>query len=238
MEGFFIIMFILLIIIVVAQIIKSANIQVDKKEMGYKLNVLSDFTSTQKILGDDGKTGLAIDEKRKKIGLITQNHIDVISYSDILSSEIFEDGDTITRSSRTSQVGGALLGGLVLGGVGAIIGGLSGRKTSSKKVNRIDLRLTVNRTQSPIHDINFYNGLCKRTDSIYKKTIDQVRHWHGLIDVLIRIADRDDQAKENEASSSRVDVSVADELAKLADLQKKGIISEEEFATQKSKLLS
>jgi hypothetical protein len=42
----------------------------------------------------------------------------IISYRDLLSSEIFEDGTTITKTVRSSQVGGGLIGAIALGGVG------------------------------------------------------------------------------------------------------------------------
>jgi len=41
----------------------------------------------------------------------------IISYRDLLSSEIFEDGTTITKTVRSGQVGGALIGAIALGAV-------------------------------------------------------------------------------------------------------------------------
>src|SRR5690606_17399485 len=124
-----------------------------------KLASLANFNATQKFMGNDGGSGIAIDEDRKKVCLIKFRSgdalMDVSSYRDLISSEIFEDGDTITSTSRSSQIGGALVGGIALGGVGAIVGGLSGKTTSTRKPKRLDLRITVNRTDSPIHDINF-----------------------------------------------------------------------------------
>lgn len=50
-----------------------------------------------------------------------------------------------TRNLRNvRQIGGVVVGGLLLGGVGAIIGGLSGKTETSGKISRIDLRLIVN----------------------------------------------------------------------------------------------
>jgi len=173
-------------------------------------------------MGVDGNTGLAIDEMRKKICLIKQNlelkpgqeihsdalgkkihlikqqnrdnfELEVLSYKDILSSEIFEDGNTVTRTSRTSQLGGTLLGGLALGGVGAVIGGLSGKQISSYKVSNVDLRLIVNRTTSPVYDINFMNVEGQKKGLVYKEAMQQARHWHSLVEVLIRRADEVDE---------------------------------------------
>ena len=160
----------------------------------------------------------------------------------MLSSEIFVDGETITKTARGSQLGGALIGGLALGGVGAIIGGLSGKTRSSEKVKRVDLRITVNSTKSPLHDINFMDIEGKKDGIVYKSAMDQARHWHGLIAVLIKMADNEDSSKEGFESLSKEKgdstASLADELSKLSDLRDKGVLSEEEFSIQKQKLLS
>ncbi len=170
--------------------------------MEEKLASLESFTPSQKLMGNDGNSGIAVDEGRKKICLIKQSmgniDLDVLTYRDILSSEIFVDGVTITKTARGSQLGGALIGGLALGGVGAIIGGLSGNTTSSEKITKIDLQIIVNRTNNPIHDINFMSVDGKKNGIIYKSAMEQARHWQGLLTVLIKLADSEDISKEGE----------------------------------------
>ena len=237
-----------IILIVVAGvllgIIQIVVVSSRKKAMEQKLSELDDFDATQKIMGNDGNTGIAIDEGRRKVCLIKQGgsgvDLDVCTYRDILSAEIFEDGQTITKTSRTSQLGGVLIGGLALGGVGAIIGGLSGKQVSSQKPSRIDLRITVNRTTSPLHDINFMDTESAKDGIVYKVAMQQARHWHGLIAVLIRRADEEDKKSDNDARvvSPSISGSVSDELRKLALLKAEGLLSEEEFAAQKAKLLA
>lgn len=82
-----------------------------------------------------------------------------ILFKDVLSIEIVEDGVSITRSPRRSQLGGALVGGLLAGGVGAIIGGNTGTKTTTEAVKTIDILITVNDIQNPIYMINFYSEM-------------------------------------------------------------------------------
>lgn len=214
--------------------------------MEEKLASLESFTPSQKLMGNDGNSGIAVDEGRKKICLIKQSmgniDLDVLTYRDILSSEIFVDGVTITKTARGSQLGGALIGGLALGGVGAIIGGLSGNTTSSEKITKIDLQIIVNRTNNPIHDINFMSVDGKKNGIIYKSAMEQARHWQGLLTVLIKLADSEDISKEGEFVEDKTGLlpnnSVADELAKLSELQTQGLLTDEEFKVQKSKLLA
>jgi hypothetical protein len=207
--------------------------------MEKKLNELTDFSASQKIMGCDGASGFAIDEGRKKIGLITNQlnvvSIRVVSYRDLISSEIFEDGSTITRTSRNSQLGGALIGGIALGGIGAIIGGLSGNTRTSGKIKRVDLRLIVNDTQKPVHDVTFQNLEGNAGGLIHQAALNQARHWHSLCEVLIKRADIED--KELLAPQIDARLSVADELKKLADLLSSGVLSSEEFQKQKTVLL-
>ena len=182
---------------IVVAVIQGINTSNKKKEMDDHLGQIKDFSATQKVMGSDGNTGLAIDERRKKICLINHRQRGVTKrvflYKDLLSSEIFEDGATVTKTVRSSQLGGALIGGLALGGVGAIIGGLSGKTQTSGKVKRVDLRLTVNDTNNPLHDVNFLNLETKKDGILYKHPIQQARHWHGLIEVLIKRADIEDK---------------------------------------------
>jgi hypothetical protein len=203
-----------------------------------------DFKVTQKLIGNDGRSGIAVDETNKQICLLendgTQVTLRMFPFSEIFSCEIFSDGDTITKTSRTSQAGGAIVGGVLLGGVGAIIGGLSGSKKSIDTIKQIDLRIIVNDTKNPMHDINLLNIESKKDTQIYKQAMEQARHWHSIISVLIKRADEENiyhEPKELQKKSSEF-ISVADEISKLLALKEKGILTDEEFMKQKEKLLS
>jgi hypothetical protein len=231
----------LIIIIVAAALLQISATNNKKKKMEKILGERSDFSATQKIMGCDGNSGIAIDETRKKVGLISNEFnivsIRVFSYRDLLCSEIFEDGSTITKTVRTSQVGGALVGGLLFGGVGAVIGGLSGKTETTGKIKKIDLRLTVNDTKNPIHDVAFQNVEGNKGGLIHKAAMKQARHWHSLIEVLIKRADMEDKSSTQQIAQIAPPASIADELKKLAELQVAGILSAEEFQQQKVSLL-
>lgn len=222
-----------------------------RKNMKKALDKLDNFKPTEQEtwIGDDSNTGIAIDMDNGKVCLLKRKgdkiDVDVITYNDLLSTKIYVDNEKITETSRTSQIGGALLGRLALGGVGAIIGGLSGKTKTSDSINRIDLLLTINRKDNPTHYINLLDS--KRCDTkigkdhiFYKSSIQRARKLHSLIELLIKKADKEDIKKhknfENNKKLERV--SIADELQKLADLRDKGILTKEEFQKEKSKLLS
>ncbi|WP_431809148.1 SHOCT domain-containing protein [Brevibacillus agri] len=214
------------------------------------------FSISKKYLSDHNDCGIAIDENAKKISFLYMDRAYTYSYKDILESEIIEDGISVTKTSRGSQIGGALLGAVLAGGVGAIVGGLSGEKKTLDKVKNVDLKVIVNDTKNPIHKINFFKSIDpityqetkdgeKKDSPKYKAAIENANHWQALISVLIRQADEEDKSKIQEkveeisvAKETISSLSVADELLKLSELHKKGIISQEEFDKQKAKLLS
>jgi hypothetical protein len=63
-------------------------------------------------------------------------------------------------------------------------------------------------------------------------------HWFSLISVLIKQADEKDNAPNEAVKSGNDQRNVADELLKLSELMKQGIITGDEFEKQKRKLLS
>lgn len=203
---------------------------------------IANFTATQKIMGSDVSTGLAVDEPRQKICLISDGGATtrIFDYKDILSVEVFEDGVSITKTQRGSQLGGVLVGGLLLGGVGAILGGLSGGKRTAEKINRIDLRLVVNSTSAPLHDVRLLSFESKKDGVIYQTAMQQARHWHRLIEILIKRADEEDKpllVANTSAPVAQPITFVADELKKLAELKTLGVLTQAEFDSQKSRLL-
>ncbi|ETI68138.1 SHOCT domain-containing protein [Neobacillus vireti] len=212
---------------------------------------LTDFTVSQKYQSYDIQSSILLDEERKKVCFIfaKTNSSEMYEYKDIIESEILEDGKTITTSSRSSQIGGAIIGGVLAGGVGAVVGGLSGKKSSEQEINKIDLKVVVNNTKSPIKIINFLtadvidlNGKpfpIKKDNPKYKSAINSANHWHSLLSLLIKQDEPISLEKKQEIKVEPTrNLSVADEIKKLSDLLNQGLLTQDEFNRQKQKLLS
>lgn len=73
--------------------------------------------------------------------------------ADILDVQIVEDGTTVSVTKRKGVIGRAIVGGVALGGVGAIVGGLSaGSETTSRKmVSKIDVIATLSSKAPTAH---------------------------------------------------------------------------------------
>lgn len=245
------IVFLILVIAIGAGTIISTNknreleqVKVDKRIQIQNDLREKDFYISRNFLSDETGNGLYYDDESKKFAIINVSNeyskTNPFSYSykfidskDILESEILKDDVSVTKTSRGGQLGGAIIGGVLAGGVGAIIGGVTSTKSTTEKIKKLTLRITINNTSNPIQDVvfaNFYNPQDGASSKI-KEIISQIDNFHKLISVLIK---QNDKEQVNEPILN----STADELKKLAQLKNDGILSEEEFNQQKQKLLS
>lgn len=179
---------------------------------------------------------IAIDEQKNKIVFGDVNHASLYDYSEILESRIIEDGQEIITTSRSSQIGRAMVGGILAGGIGAIIGGGGATQTQTSEVKSISLRVVVNNISNPYFEINFLedknNTYVSRDSFKYREASRMANEWQNVISIIIKQADTLDRRNEKTMSS------ISDELEKLSSLKIQGILNEEEFQLQKTKLLN
>lgn len=222
---------------VISATVKSIGTRSRQRSLRRLVDRMPGFRVSQGYIGEDGLAGVAIDQDAKLLCLVSRHEAPrVLGFRDILACELYEDGETITRTVRTSQVAGALIGGLAFGGLGAVVGGLSGKTRASRRVKHIDLRLLVNDTEQPTHDVRLLDIPAKSGSSRYETAMEIGRHWVSLMDVIIKRADIEDQASRGRDAASAN--SNADEIRKLADLRREGVLTEAEFETQKKRLLA
>lgn len=212
-----------------------------KKQLEEELTKLENFSSTKKTVGAWGL--IAIDDNSKQIG-IKENEGEIIKYpySDIMGCEIIEDGKTTYRKSST--LGRAVVGGIIAGGAGAIIGGLSGKEKEKKEINNLDFKIVFKDTNKPSFKIRFFDAWeetantkksIKITDSVYgpifQKALNNLKEWKDTIEIIIDRIDNEQKRVSNQS------LSISDELVKLNELKEKGVLTEEEFQQQKKKIL-
>lgn len=161
---------------------------------------VDDFTPAQAIFSVDNKTGIAIDSKSKKVCLLnnltgffpcdTRNIQRLtIPYKDILEVALYEDGNSITKTSRTSQVAGAIVGNVLLGGTGLIIGAFTGSKKTSNTVQSLEIRMTINSIQFPFWAFTFLRTETQKNNPAYKKAAAEANKFLSLMKVLINQSD-------------------------------------------------
>lgn len=239
----FIIIILAVVIISIVVVVYQSNKHIENLDkISLAINKIDGFKTNNIYISPSGKSAIAIDEQDEIICIVNNefsfSHL-LVSYRDILSVEIIEDGESITKTSRSSQLGGALLGTVLLGGVGTIIGGLSGSKKTTGKVNSLFLRIVINNTKNPDKYISFLHSEADKNDFLYKNAIENARKWQSIINVLIRKADAEDEINTKQSPLLEVpERSYIDQLETLANLLDRGALTEEEFLNEKKKLLN
>lgn len=189
---------------------------------------LSSFNATKKV-----GTFIEFDDNKKQ-WLIPDGFMGkkknpkIYNYSDIVDFELLEDGETITKGG----LGRAVAGGLLFGGVGAVVGGVTGGKKSKSVCNSLKIKITVRNMNNPVIYINFLTAPAKKDSFTYKTMYKSAQE---CLSVLQLICDSQDA---NPAENNSVpQASAADEILKFKNLLDSGVITQEEFEAKKKQLL-
>ncbi|MCC0752919.1 DUF4428 domain-containing protein [Clostridioides sp. ZZV13-5731] len=173
---------------------------------------------------------IEFDEDNKK-WLVSKKSINdkktpiIHSYEDIVEFELLENGETVTKGG----IGRALAGGILFGEAGAIVGGITGKKTTRKVVDTFKIKITINNIDNPIEYIELINKKTKTNSSAYEKAYKDA---HKILSTLSAITQ---SIKETDNINTK---SVTDEILKYKNLLDLGAITEEEFNTKKKELLN
>lgn len=181
------------IVIVGIVIFVCAWVYTQKNLKDFKKSILSSCAEkginlSQFYMSSKDYSGIAIDHSQKKICLIDGSAYNLVDFDYIISCELKENGEEIIKTSRTSQLAGAVIGGALFGGVGAVIGGLSGSKVKNAgKIKDLDLEIIINDTENPIHTVSFLDGLTeyKKNDDVYRDIYRTARRWYGILSVVV-----------------------------------------------------
>jgi hypothetical protein len=180
---------------------------------------------------DRSLVGMDFDGHRVIMG--AGNYDAAYDFAQIASVEVVENGTTVTQTNRGSQLLGAAVGGLAFGAVGAVVGGLSGSSRSRGRLRGISLKVTVDDRLRPVHSICFLHASDEKGLDPDGLEARQARESVDRVHAHILNAMRQAQAKTNIAPATFA----ADELQKLWDMKQAGILTEDEFAQQKARLL-
>lgn len=187
-----------------------------------------------------------MDDFFKVLVLVGSSTREIFNYSDIIEVSYEENGSQLYTKSAGRTVGGAIVGGVLMGGAGAVVGGLSGGSKQNKEIKNMDIKIllrSTSRTTCVLHfkDVDRVLKTKDETDrKLYETYVKNANQAKDILSIII------DNAKQSSVPIAQLvaqpvvapsSSSVADELAKLAKLKADGILTEEEFQAQKSKLL-
>ena len=188
-----------------------------------------------------------MDDFFKVLVIVGEGSYEIFNYADIIEVSYEENGNQLYTKSAGRTVGGAIVGGVLMGGAGAVVGGLSGASKQNKEVKSIDIKIllrSTSRSSCVLHFKDTDRDLKTKDDSDRKMYETFTKNANEAKDLLSVIIDNAKQiqvsapvVKPSKQQAPSTSSSVADELAKLAKLKADGILTEEEFQTQKAKLL-
>jgi len=165
-----------------------------------------------------------IPSKIKNINPIVYNCDDIIEF------ELIENGETVTSGG----LGRAVAGGVILGGVGAIVGGVTGKKKSKSIIDDFKIKLLLNDFQKPTVYIELLNKKKIKTNSnAYNDIYEKAQEILSTLAVL-------QNNKDNELALDKEEIqtiSAAEQIREFKSLFDDGIISEDEFNAKKKELL-
>lgn len=153
---------------------------------------------------------------------------DIFEYANLLSFELLEDGQTITKGG----LGRAVAGGLLFGGVGAVVGGITGGKKTKGVCTSMKIRVTLKNAHIDTVYIPLITTETKTNGFLYKTMQSSAQ---SCISALEIIADQNNSKQVFNSDSDTV--SAADEILKFKNLLDEGIITQDEFEAKKKQLL-
>lgn len=159
----------------------------------------------------------------------------IIDYKNITAAEIVIDDNTITKTSRGSQIGGALIGGVIAGGLGALIGGLSGSTKSNKKIKKMKLKIYLNTSSESTLVIEYLeNQFGIDADSKYSESVlKSIEEVYDILKVILATKKDEEQLVNFVPGHSLVD-----QLKELSDLYRDGNLNKNEYDKAKEKILN
>ena len=155
------------------------------------------------------------------------SHYTVFNYNQIVDFELLEDGNSIASGG----LGRAIVGGIAFGGVGAIVGGVTGKKKSKDTCTSLQIKLTVKDYYSPTFYITLISSEFKKSSLVYKQNEKIAQDIVSKLQVITSVPT---EQSGNVALSN----DVTEQIRKFKRLLDDGLISQEEYDLKKKELLS
>lgn len=151
---------------------------------------------------------------------------DIFEYSQIVDFELLEDGESITKGG----LGRAVAGGVLFGGVGAVVGAATGGKKTKSICNSMRIKITLRNAYAPVAYVDFIKTATKQDSNAYKQAQKNAQEALSALQIAVDKCQTVPAAQE-------VSASAADEILKFKQLMDAGVISEDEFDAKKKQLL-
>lgn len=177
---------------------------------------------------------LLIDTKHKQFTYaVGKKYSDIIKFKDVLSYEIYEDGNSVVKGSA----GRALIGGAFFGVTGALVGS-SGKREISNYCQSLKLLIRINNIDQPLLEISFISGKTEKDGFTYKKCLNSLQQICAYFEYMINNKTIEESAKTlNDSVKEKQIKSKKEKLTELKELFDDGLITEEDYNKKKQDIL-
>ena len=169
----------------------------EQNKIDTQLNELNIDTESYFLKNDQIKIGIDVKQRKVFEAGLEDNistfdgsyhpRFQLIDLNNVIDVEIIEDNQVINKVSNSSMIGRALVGGVLTGGVGAVIGGNTAKSKVTNTVKVISLRFRMNDIDNPYYDIIVFSrskGL-DRGSTLFKSKYKEILDLFGRIELVL-----------------------------------------------------
>lgn len=150
-----------------------------KKKMGFGKKALAVYTMGMSV---------AVEATAKAISKAVNPDIKVHSFDDLVEFELLEDDNQITKGGTGKALGVGVAAGAIfnplIGGLGAIAGGVTGKRTTKKQVESLMIRITVNDVDDPCLLIPLITEPTKTKSKEYERAFTLAQQTFSALNVI------------------------------------------------------
>lgn len=155
-----------------------------------------------------------------------------VSRSEFLEAELEVNDSGLSKVKRGRQITGALAGGVLAGGVGAVIGAMGATSVSVRSVSSIKINILTSKGQGETYTIPLYRGRGLPADSpVVREALNKART------ALLMFNKAVNAQETSHVDTASTGTSISDEIEKLSNLRDSGVISYDEFIRLKRKII-
>lgn len=104
----------------------------------------------------------------------------VVPFSMVRGYSVIEDEDVI----QGGTLGAAAVGGLLLGGIGAVVGAAGGKRKTKKQVNSMALRVDLADLDMPCAIVTYISKPTKTKSGDYKRAVESMQEAMSCLDLI------------------------------------------------------
>ena len=209
--------------------VKKVNDFLDKKLAE------DNFTITKRIDTSDtiNRHVFLVDSNSKRIAIFNYDieSVTYIPFNSIINVELIEDNSTVMQGG----IGRAIAGGVLAGGVGAIVG--ASTRSSDDVIRSLQVRIITNNLDNSCNLISIISSpeaKIKRDSGIYKEMFALTQEIYSIVYSIIELNKKAEVGIKNNANG----FSVSDRIKELVQLKNQQLITEEEFEAKRVELLA